>query len=268
MRTRQNNGTLDNIIQFIGDLTQSRAVCKNFVRKCDIGYVKFLTNSPWSALRLALERPCLKTVVFDRCDFMWFAYLFSLLQKHLNITGLILNNCEGLYKDNCAARILDQNNTRCMLAVEDRLVSFRFKGCWTVFDCPATYLGPKEVVRTVMGALNSRSLLSTYGRNIAKRFLSNGRLLSLRLNMCDIDDIFRRDTTWKISSPLFVGTYSVITMTNSSTRPFVWILVEQEDSWKMKRGGFMTLSTAWELMSHEYYNYYNPIDTCNTEIVF
>ena len=268
MRTRQNNGTLDNIIQFIGDLTQSRAVCKNFVRKCDVRYVKFLTNSPWSALRLALERPCLKTVEFDRCDFMGFAYLFSLLQKHSNITGLILNNCEGLQKDQYSDRILEQNNPRCMLAMEDRYVSFHFKGCWTVFDCPASYLDPRDVVQTVMGALNSRSLLTTYGSNIAKRFISINRLLSLRLNMCEIDDIFRRDANWNISSARIIGSCAVVVMTDNTSCPFVWILIEQSNSWKIKRGGVMTFSTAWELMSCEYYKYYNPIDTCNTEIVF
>ena len=55
-------------------------------------------------------------------------------------------------------------------------------------------------------------------------------------------------------------------MTLPEFDPFVWLLVQHDNCWKIKRVGEMSVANAWEVMSCEKYNYYNPIDTCNRKV--
>ena len=227
--------------------------------KCDVKRVKLLDNSSYMlAFRLIMNRPSLETIEFDKCNYFSVRHLLIWMQKHSKIRCFILNRCEGLSKKD-SAFLLENNALRFTVNVNESSTTFHFNGCWTIFDEPADYFQPEDVVETVMSALNA----GTLGFHIAKRFYLNNELLCLQLDTSEFFYTYNKINEWKSLKARVVGEkYAVVVMITALSSPFVWILEKENGLWKIKRVGEISVEKAWHMMSSEFYMCYNSIDCC------
>ena len=254
---------IEYIKKFIPQLGQYRCVSKNFVEKQDIKYVKFLRNADYlQSYKLMMDRPSLEIIVFERSSFITCRKLKCWMEKKPNVHTFVLYACTYLSQDDPGAAFLLEtppNDNAISVMNSNTEVRFYFHGCWRFFDAPAPFFSPEDVVLSAISAMNDNSL------HAARRFFFNGTLLSLRLNS---NDFFfgSCDTEWKVWKGCLINSYAVVIMTLPEFDPFVWLLVQHDNCWKIKRVGEMSVANAWEVMSCEKYNYYNPIDTCNRKV--
>ena len=254
---------MEYIKPFIAQIGQYRCVSKTFVEKSDIKYVKFLWNAGYvQTYRLMMDRPSLEIIVFER-SFVTSSNLKCWMQKKPNVHTFVLYACSNVSIDGPGASFLLENPTidNVMTVMNtNKKVRFYFHGCWGVFNTPEPFFSPEDVVLSAVSALNHASL------SAAKSFFLNRTLLSLCL---DSDDFFfgRCNDVWKVwKGCVIINGYAVVIMTVPEYYPLVWLLVQHDNCWKIKRVGEMSIAKAWKLMSCDKYKYYNPIDTCNKRV--
>ena len=207
------------IFRFVGNITQCKLVCKDFVPK---NYVRFIRFNPYATENTISSILNLRSGLKE-IDFTGSLYLTGSLLKHLYST---LDSVDVFILDKCdKISILPYScvSTRINVGTNERPCVLSLRGCWKIFPEPLPCLSAIETVEMVLCAMNNGTsvamkALSAYFKNEVSVQTLQSSYLVRNLNMYRV---------WKILSISYIDDkcavvvdvqgYSILVVTMKNT---------------------------------------------------